>query len=70
MNWSTIENGWTEYKGKAKEQWSKLSDEQIQATAGKRDDLAMRVQEAYSVTKDEAHRQISDWQAKQVEAKA
>ena len=67
MNWSTIENGWTEYKGKAKEQWSKLSDQQIEGTSGKRNDLATRVQEAYSVSKEEAHRQISDWQAKQVE---
>ena len=70
MNWNTIESGWTQYKGKAKEQWSKLSDEQIEGTAGKRDELAMRVQEAYSVSKDEAHRQIGEWQAKQEEKPA
>jgi uncharacterized protein YjbJ (UPF0337 family) len=64
-----IENGWTEYKTKAKAQWSKLTDEQIAGTAGKRDDLATQVQQAYAVTQGEAQRQISDWQQKQVEPK-
>ena len=67
MNWSNIETGWNEFKGSAKQQWGKLSDEQITATAGKRDYLSSRVQEAYSLSKEDAERQISDWQSKQVE---
>lgn len=70
MNWSNIENGWNSYKSNAKQQWSKLSDEQITDTMGKRDALSSRVQEAYSVNKEEAERQISDWQSKQVEQQA
>lgn len=67
MNWSTIENRWNDYKANAKQQWSKLSDEQIAGTQGKREQLASRVQEAYAVSKDEAERQISAWQGKQME---
>lgn len=70
MNWSTIESGWTDYKATAKQQWSKISDEQMEGTAGKRDNLATQVQQAYAVNKDEAERQISDWQSKQVEKQA
>ena len=70
MNWSNIENGWNDYKAKAKQQWSKLSDEQVNGTMGKREQLSSRVQEAYSVNQEEAERQISDWQSKQVEKQA
>ena len=67
MNWSNIENGWNAYKANAKRQWSKLTDEQVTGTMGRREQLSTRVQEAYSVNKEEAERQISDWQSKQFE---
>lgn len=67
MNWSNIENGWNAYKANAKQQWSKLTDEQVTATMGRREQLSTSVQEAYSVNKEEAERQISDWQSKQLE---
>ena len=70
MNWSTIENSWQSYKAGAKLRWSKLSDEQIDDTMGKREQLASSVQQAYSISRDEVDRQISDWQSKQVEQPA
>lgn len=70
MNWATIENGWNEYKAAAKQQWSKLSDEQLNGTMGKREHLSSRVQEVYSLTREDAERQISDWQGKQTEKQA
>ena len=70
MNWSSIESGWNEFKASAKQQWSKLSDDQIAGTMGKREQLSSRVQEAYALSKEDAERQISDWQSKQVEKQA
>jgi uncharacterized protein YjbJ (UPF0337 family) len=70
MNWSNIESGWSDFKANAKQQWSKLTDEQINGTMGKREQLSSRVQEAYSMSKEDAERQISDWQSKQVEKQA
>jgi uncharacterized protein YjbJ (UPF0337 family) len=67
MNWSAIESGWSHYKANAKQQWSKLSDEQINDTLGKRENLSSRVQEAYALSKEDAERQISEWQSQQVE---
>jgi uncharacterized protein YjbJ (UPF0337 family) len=70
MNWSNIESGWSDFKANAKQQWSKLTDEQINGTMGKREQLSTRVQEAYSLSKEDAERQISDWQSRQVEKQA
>jgi uncharacterized protein YjbJ (UPF0337 family) len=70
MNWSNIESGWKDFKANAKERWDRLTDEQIDGTMGKREDLSSRVQEAYSVSKEDAERQISEWQSKQVENQA
>jgi len=70
MNWSNIESGWNEFKSSARQQWSKLSDEQINATMGKREQLSTEVQQAYALSKDETDRQISDWQSRQTEKQA
>jgi uncharacterized protein YjbJ (UPF0337 family) len=70
MNWTNIEDGWNEYKANAKQQWSKLTAQQVDGTMGKREQLSTQVQAAYSVNKEEAERQIADWQSKQVAQQA
>ncbi len=62
MNWDRIEGNWKQVKGKVKEQWAKLSDDDIAFINGKRDQLAGKVQERYGIAKDEAERQVSDWE--------
>lgn len=61
MNWDRIEGNWKQFKGKAREQWGKLTDDDLDVAAGKREQLAGRIQERYGVGKDEAERQIDDW---------
>jgi uncharacterized protein YjbJ (UPF0337 family) len=58
MNWDTVKGNWTQYKGKIKEQWGKLTDDHLDMIDGQRDQLAGKIQEAYGVTKDEAEQQI------------
>jgi len=67
MNWSIIESRWNEYKAAAKRQWDKLSEGQLSGTRGNREYLLRRVQEAYAVSRIEAERQVTDWQARQVD---
>jgi uncharacterized protein YjbJ (UPF0337 family) len=62
MNWSQIEGNWKQFKGKVKEQWGRLTDDQLDVIAGKRDQLAGEVQEAYGIGKDEAERQIRSFE--------
>jgi uncharacterized protein YjbJ (UPF0337 family) len=65
MNWETIESGWKNFQPNAKQQWSKLSDEQLSGTLGKREQLSTRVQEAYGISKEETEKQVAEWQARQ-----
>jgi uncharacterized protein YjbJ (UPF0337 family) len=61
MNWDRIEGNWKSFKGKVKEQWGKLTDDDLDRAAGKRDQLAGRIQERYGIAKDEADRQLTEW---------
>jgi uncharacterized protein YjbJ (UPF0337 family) len=58
MNWDIAEGNWKQFKGKVKAQWGKLTDDHLDVIAGKRVELAGRIQEAYGVTLDEAEKQI------------
>ena len=61
MNWDQIEGKWTQMKGSAKEQWGKLTDDELDQVAGKRDQLVGKVQEKYGILKEEAEREVDDW---------
>lgn len=58
MNKDTIEGNWKELRGKVKEQWGKLTDDRLDIVAGRRDQLAGEIQQAYGVTRDEADKQV------------
>ena len=67
MNWDRIEGNWKQFKGNAKAQWGKLTDDQIDVIAGKRDILAGKIQDTYGLSKDLAEKQIADWQKRMKE---
>ncbi|MCG2578608.1 CsbD family protein [Dechloromonas sp. XY25] len=62
MNWDIVEGNWKQFKGKVKAQWGNLTDDQLDVIAGRRTELAGKIQEAYGITKDEAERQIRDFE--------
>jgi uncharacterized protein YjbJ (UPF0337 family) len=64
MNWDRIQGNWKQVTGKAKVQWGKLTDDDLDIIAGHRDQLSGKIQERYGVAKDEAEKQLSDWQSK------
>jgi uncharacterized protein YjbJ (UPF0337 family) len=61
MKWDRIEGNWKQFKDRAKEQWAKLTDDQLQVTAGLREKLVGRIQEAYGISKEESEKQVSIW---------
>ena len=65
MNWDRIEGNWKQLKGKAREQWARLTDDQLEQIAGKRDQLVGKIQETYGITKEETEKQVSAWQEHQ-----
>jgi uncharacterized protein YjbJ (UPF0337 family) len=62
MNWDQLAGNWKQIKGRAKQHWGKLTDDDLDIAAGKRDELVGKVQQRYGVTKDEAERQVDEWQ--------
>lgn len=64
MNWDIIQGNWKQAKGKLKEQWGQLTDDDFDVIQGQRDQLAGRIQERYGISKDEAEKQIDAWQAR------
>jgi uncharacterized protein YjbJ (UPF0337 family) len=64
MNWDRIEGNWKQLKGKAKQQWGKLTDDQLDVIAGSRDQLAGKIQEEYGISKDEAEKQLEDFETR------
>jgi len=63
MNWDRIEGNWKQLKGKAKVRWGKLTDDQFDVIAGKREQLVGRVQERYGIAKEEAEKQVDHFAA-------
>ena len=61
MNWDRIEGNWTEFKGKVKQQWGKLTDDDLTVIEGNRDELAGRLQQRYGYAKDKARKEIDSW---------
>jgi uncharacterized protein YjbJ (UPF0337 family) len=61
MNWDMIEGQWKQFKGRAKQAWSKLTDDDLANLNGKREQLAGKIQERYGIQKQEAEKQIDDW---------
>lgn len=68
MNWDRIEGNRKHVKGvkggKIKEQWGKITDDDPDVIGGKRDQLAGRIQKTYGIGKDEADRQLKDWESR------
>jgi len=62
MAWDQIEGNWKQFKGKVKETWGDLTDDEIDQIAGKRDILLGKIQERYGMQKDEAERKLRDFE--------
>ena len=62
MNQDTLEGQWKQLKGKMREKWGKLTDDDWDTVAGKKDQLVGKLQERYGYSREEAERDYSDWE--------
>ena len=62
MNTDTIKGNWTQFKGKVKEQWGKLTDDDLDVINGQREQLVGRLQEREGIERDIAEKQVKDWE--------
>jgi uncharacterized protein YjbJ (UPF0337 family) len=61
MNKDRMEGNWLQFKGKVKEQWGKLTDDDLDVIAGKRDQLLGKIQERHGLSQEEAEKQVTAW---------
>jgi len=62
MNTDIIKGKWKQLNGRIKQQWGKLTDDDLTVLEGSRDYLAGKVQERYGVSKDIAEQQVKDFE--------
>ena len=61
MNSDRVEGNWMQFKGKVKEQWGHLTDDDLDEIAGKRDQLLGKIKERHGISHEEAEQQVSDF---------
>ncbi len=62
MNTDIIEGKWTEIKGAVKQQWGKLTDDDLTEINGNREKLAGKIQKNYGLARDEVEKQLKAWE--------
>jgi len=60
--WEKIKGSWTQTKGAVKEQWGKLTDDDLMEIQGRRDQLVGKIQARYGISQEEAEAQVSGWE--------
>lgn len=61
MNSDQLKGMWKQVKGSVKERWGKLTDDDLEVIDGKHDQLVGKIQERYGVARDEAQKQVEEW---------
>jgi len=64
MNKDTVSGNFRQLKGKIKQQWGKLTDDEIDQMEGNAEILSGKLQERYGLARDEAERQARDFRTK------
>jgi len=61
MNRNQLEGTWKEIRGRVREQWGRLTDDDLDVIDGKFDQLVGTVQNRYGIAKEEAERSVREW---------
>jgi uncharacterized protein YjbJ (UPF0337 family) len=63
MNVDTLKDQWKQLKGSVRECWGKLTDDDLEAIEGEREQLIGKIEERYGVAKHQAERQVQEWES-------
>lgn len=61
MNSDELKGNWNILKGKARQKWGKLTDDELEQVAGNRDELVGKIQKEYGIAREEAEKQVDEW---------
>lgn len=63
MNWDQVKGKWKQAKGQCQQKWGKLTNDEIDVIDGKREQLVGKIQERYGIAKEEAERQVAEFES-------
>ncbi len=63
MNNDTIKGNWNELKGKVRQAWGRLTDDEVAETKGNWEELSGKIQKTYGYTKDQAQEEVDKFKA-------
>lgn len=61
MNWDIVEAQWKDLKGTVREKWAKITDDDVELIAGKKDRFVGKLQERYGYAKDRAETELDNY---------
>ena len=61
INEHQLRGNWLQFKGKVKEKWGKLTDDDLDIIEGRRDQLIGKLEQRYGIAKEEAERQFKEF---------
>jgi len=61
MNSDQIEGNWKQLRGRAKQQWGNLTDDDLEQIAGKREVLIGKLQQRYGIVREQAQKKVEEW---------
>lgn len=63
MNQDIIQGKWHEIKGALRENWGRLTDDDLIEIDGSREKLSGKIQRYYGLAQDEVERQLRKWES-------
>jgi uncharacterized protein YjbJ (UPF0337 family) len=61
MNWDQISGMWKQVKGRIRERWGKLTDDDLDVINGRREEFIGKIQQRYGIAREEAERQADEF---------
>jgi len=63
MNWDQVQGKWKQFKGQAQQKWGNLTSDDLDIVDGKREELVGKLQERYGIVKEDAEKQVKEFEA-------
>ncbi len=63
MNNETIKGNWHELKGKVRQAWGRLTDDEVAETKGNWEELCGKIEKTYGYSKERAQQEVEKFRA-------